>query len=65
MGNNQMDAYAQSQVKAFFVFGHKSNGNSIVREVMARNTADAIGKARTEYPDCRFSHANLKSVYPW
>lgn len=64
MGIKYLDAYAQSQVRAFLVFGHKSSGKSVVKEVMAKNTAEAIDKARTEYPDCRFSHANLKSMHP-
>ena len=43
----------------FHAYGHTSESKGVVVQVMAKNTAEALDKARIEHPDCKFNHANI------
>lgn len=53
--------YSRSDVlKQFSVFGHTNKGKSIIIDVQAFHSSDALKRAKEYYPDCKFNHANLK-----
>ena len=44
----------------FCAYGHTDKGKSIIKEVYATSSADALDKARKQYINCRFNHVNIK-----
>lgn len=48
------------QYKTFLVYGHTNRGKSKIVEVAAVNGAEALEKARSENPTCKFNHVNVK-----